>query len=162
VLFLLDPLIATHDKMDPKYPWIPPQQGISQSFRYPSASQTMPHQGGRPRVIPPTDINGALRYTPMTSVVPPTGGKNSFLKSGTLLMTTVLQVIPPPQFAYSFPTEFPLNPETEAQLQQYFDLMGRNAFTPQERDFQLEEMRNILNLVNQVDDRNMCALHRPG
>lgn len=37
--------------------------------------------------------------------------------------------------------------------------MNRNASNPQERNFQLEEFRNMINLVNQVDDRNMYLLN---
>jgi hypothetical protein len=70
-------------------------------------------------------------------------------------LSVVLQVIPSPQFAYSFPVESPINSETEAQVQQYFDLMNRNPFNPQEQAFQQEEYRNAINLVHQVDDRNL-------
>lgn len=41
-----------------------------------SSSQSTPQQGQTRQLLPPEDVDGALRLTPLASVVPASGGKS--------------------------------------------------------------------------------------
>lgn len=103
----------------------------------------------------PEDVDGALRYSPLTSVVPVSGGKISFFQEKFLIQLLVLNTLPLPHFTHYFPTRLEVNPEQQQRTQEYFNLMNRDANTPAETNFQRDEFRNTVHLINQIDDRQL-------
>src|SRR5437667_3939678 len=102
----------------------------------------------------PEDIDSALRFTPLTSIVPVSASK-------TLEFTInadrfpVLNVLPSLNFTCLYPTKLSLNPEEQRRTDEYFDVFNQNAQNPAEQSFQKGEFRNTVNLLNQIDDRTL-------
>lgn len=69
------------------------------------------------------------------------------------LFAIVSKLLPSPHVAYTYPTPLLTNPD---ETQAYFDLMDRGPKTNQaEQHFQREEFKNIVQLLNQNDDRHL-------
>lgn len=122
-------------------------------------SSLQPSSNGVMEIVTPEDVDSALRYTPLSSVVPISGGICPFLQKWRQLLLiyvwTVLKVLPSPQVAWFYPSTLVPNPDQETRTQGYFDLMNRTPQNHVQEAFQREEFRNMINLLNQVDTRHM-------
>jgi len=48
-----------------------------------------------------------------------------------------------------------MNPDQQQRTQGYFDVLNRNPQNDAEAAFQKEEFRNVVSLLEQVDDRHL-------
>lgn len=119
-----------------------------------SPQSRAPAQNGRAatRIVAPEDVDGALRYSPLTSVVPVSGGKTSFLLVKSLISLLVLDTLPLPQFTPNFPTRLAPNQEQQQRTSEYLSLMNRRAQSSTELALQKDELENTLNLIGKVED----------
>jgi hypothetical protein len=72
----------------------------------------------------------------------------------------VLNALPSLQFSCFYPTTLTVNPDEERRTREYFDILNRNPQNQSEEMFQQEEFRQTVQLINQVDDRNMYVFKR--
>src|SRR5947207_11757302 len=102
--------------------------------------------GGRTRIMAPEDVDGALRYSPLTSVVPVSGGKtlSASLPAKSLISLLVLDTLPLPQFIPNFTTRLAPDQEQQQRTCEYLSLMNRRAQSSTELALQKEELENTL------------------
>lgn len=48
-----------------------------------------------------------------------------------------------------------MNPDQQQRAEGYFDVLNRNPQNSVEATFQKEEFKNVVSLLNQVDDRHL-------
>jgi hypothetical protein len=102
----------------------------------------------------PNDVDGALRLTPLTSVIPASGGKSSRVEQEVNFLVA-LNVLSSPKFACVYSSKLTVNPDQENRTQEYFKMLNVYPRSPTEEAFQREEFRNTVSLLNQVDDRHL-------
>lgn len=74
-----------------------------------------------------------------------------------VLTCLALNVLQSPRFAHVFPTMLTLAPDDDSGVQEYFGTMDRSPNNQAEEVFARREFEKTVNILNQVDCRQLYA-----